>query len=127
MNLQPKRDTVTVQKEFLNTTQGLIHKVAGLTLVDTNFTGKLDANGYLLAGSAVVLDDAGVVKPFATTATTPGTAYITANDIKVDGTVLVGAIESAYLKESVVTATESGRVPVNAEFITQAEGRFHLR
>lgn len=127
MNLQPKRESITTQKEFLNTTQGLIAKVGALTLTETNFASTLDSQKFLLAGSGVVLDESGVVKPYVDDATTPGTVYITAHDVKVNGTVLVGAIESAYLKESVVTATEPGRVTVTQAFIDASNGRFHLR
>lgn len=122
MNLQPKRESLGAQKEFLNTTQGLIHKVGGVTL-GSGFTA--DDAGYLKAGSAVELDETGVAIPFATGAT--GIPFVTAHDVKLTDGAIVGVLESAFLKESVVTATEAGRVPVTAEFVTASNGRFHLR
>lgn len=129
MNLQPKRETVTVQKEFLNTTQGTIAKVAGLTLDEAAFGGALDESGYLLAGSAVSMAADGTVTPWTDPGegAAAGTPYITQHDVKVDGTVIVGALEAAYLKRSVVTTAEPGRVIVTDGFIDASNGRFHLR
>lgn len=125
MNLQPKRETITVQREFLNTTQGTIAKVAGLTLDAAAFGGALDESGYLLAGSAVAMAADGTVTPWADDAT--GIPFITQHDVKVDGTVIVGALEEAYLKRDVVTTAAPGRVVVTDAFIAAANGRFHLR
>jgi hypothetical protein len=122
MNLQPKRESITVQREFLNTTQGLIHKVGGITL-GAGFTG--DASGYLKAGSAVVVGASGVAVAFDGVAT--GTPFITANDVKAEEGQVVGALESAFLNEAVVTSAEAGRVVVTQAFIDASNGRFHLR
>lgn len=130
MNLQPKRESIAGQKEFLNTTQGLVHKVGGITLDATAFTGaEVSAEGYVKAGSAVQLADAegSLAMPFDPLVTT-GTVYVTANDVKItDGNPIVGALETAFLKSSVVTAVEDGRIAVTPEFITASNGRFHLR
>lgn len=122
MNLKPQRETLTVQREFLNTTQGLIHKVGGITL-GAGFTG--DASGYVKAGSAVVVGADGLAVPFDGVAT--GTAFVTANDVKAEEGRIVGALESAFLNESVVTSAEAGRVVVTQAFIDASNGRFHLR
>lgn len=119
MNLQPKRDTVSVQKEFLNTTQGMINKVGGATLGE-GFTGD-----YVLAGSAITVGADGLAVPFTDGA--EGTSFVTAHDVKNEEGAIVGALESAFLKESVVTATESGRVKVTQAFIDATDNRFHLR
>lgn len=123
MNLQPKREAITVQKEFLNTTQGLIHKVGGVTL-GAGFTA--DASGYIKAGSALIVNEAtGNAEPFDGVKT--GLAVILAHDVKYEAGVIAGAVESAFLNEAVVTTTEDGRVPVTEAFITASANRFHLR
>lgn len=125
MNLQPKTDRITAQKEFLHTTQGTIAKVGGVTLDNGSFTP--DASGYLLAGSGVVINENGHGVPFTEGAT--GLVYVTQHDVKIaDNTnTVVGALEEAYLKRSVVTATEPGRAPITDAFVTASGGRFHLR
>lgn len=138
MNLQPKTQDVTVQKEFLNTTQGLINKVGGLTLNETDFADRLDASGYLKAGSGVSLESDGSVLPYAlydddgdggaTAEVFPsGIPFVTANDVKIEGSVIVGALESAFLNKTVVETVESGRVVITQEFIDASNSRFHLR
>lgn len=135
MNLQPKIDTVAGQKEFLVTTQGLVHKVGGVTLDASKFTP--DENGFIKAGSALALTASGKAEPFSVStpgdpSTANGTPYILAHDVQIkDGTTnidaVAGVLEAAYLKSSVVTTAEPGRVVVTKDFIKASNGRFHLR
>lgn len=125
MNLQPKTDRITAQKEFLNTTDHTVAKVGGVTLDNARFTP--DASGYLLAGSGVVIGDNGLGVPFTEGAT--GIPYVTQHDVKIAGNerTVVGALETGFLKRSVVTVAEPGRAPITDAFITASNGRFHLR
>lgn len=128
MNLQPRYDSISAQKEFLKTTQALVWKVGALTLKAGAFTP--DATGRLKAGSAVVIEDASdLAVPYVDDATTPGTVYITANDVKLDANVnvIVGGLEEAYLDKRVVQKAEAGRVVASDAFITASNGRFKLR
>lgn len=130
MNLQPKRQTLITRKEFLNTTQGLIHKVGGITLDSAAFADATDADGYLYAGSAVSLQGSGLAIPASVNVegAANGTVFVTANDVNLtDGDAVVGALEAAYLKSSVVTATEEGRVSMTQAIADATNGRFHLR
>jgi hypothetical protein len=128
MRLQPKTDSFIAQKEFLHTTQGLINKVGGGTLKASAFTP--DATGHLKAGSGVRLNAGdGLLYPH-DNGTTAGRLYVTAHDVKIsDGDAVVGLIESAYLKSSVVGTVETGRVAITSTFTghANAEGRYKLR
>jgi hypothetical protein len=127
MRLQPKSESFVVQKEFLHTTQGVITKVGGGTLKASLFTA--DATGHLKAGSCVILHADGFLRPH-DNGTTAGRVYITQHDVKIsDGDAVVGLIESAYLKKSVVQTVEPGRVTAIDSIIAHAnaEGRYKLR
>lgn len=116
MNLQPRTEQITAQKEILKTTQGLIWKVGGLTLDATKFT----AGEYVPAGTAVVLPaDNTLAVPFTVGAT--GTPYVTTHDVKIvaGSNPIVGAFEEAYFDKKKVT--------LPAEFITAAGGRYKVR
>ena len=128
MNLQPRTDSITNQKEFLHTTQGTIAKVGGVTIKSASFTP--DASGYLKAGSAVVIEaGTGLAIPFVDGTATPGLAYVTQNDVRIDQGVnpVVGALEEAYLKASVVQNAEAGRTLATTAFVTHSGGRFKVR
>jgi hypothetical protein len=129
MGLQPKRIDFTVQREYLDTTQGQVFKTAGLTLDASAFTGdQLTSEGYVLAGSGVRLDSGtGLAVPH-DNGTTAGTLYVLVNDVKLsDGDALAGAYEEAYLNRAVVTATEPGRIALSDAFVTASGNRFKLR
>lgn len=124
MRLQPKRESFIAQKEFLHTTQGLIHKVGGLTLKASAFTP--DETGHVKAGSPVTVGADGYAVPYDGVVT--GTHFILAHDVHVkDGDAVGGALEEGYLKKSVVQAVETGRIAVTDGFITATGGRFKLR
>lgn len=80
MNLQPRRETIVGQREFLRNSVGMEFKTAGATLAGASFT----AGEYVPAGTAVFLDADGLYKPVA--AETPATmegAGLTANDVEI--------------------------------------------
>lgn len=114
MNLQPRTDSITVQREILYTTQGQIFKVGGVTLDSTAFPA-----GVVLAGTPVSVEEGEKAIPWADGAT--GTPYVTVNDVivRAGSDALVGCYEEAYLDKKKVTLTPA--------FITAAEGRYKLR
>ncbi|AYP68824.1 hypothetical protein BpsM61_00050 [Bacillus phage vB_BpsM-61] len=126
MNLQPRKQEITVQREFLKSTEGLIHKVGGVTLDAAEFTA--GADGFVRSGSAVSFDeDSGLAVPF--TAESDGIPYVLAHDVRIiEGqNPIVGAVETAFLDRSVVTDGDKVTVPVTDEFIEAASNRYHLR
>ncbi|QFG05683.1 decoration protein [Bacillus phage 035JT001] len=104
MNLQPRTEEITVQREFLFQTSGLIHKVGNVTLDASAFT-----DGVVKAGTVVVQGTNGLSTPyddatFGTEGGQAGTIYVTANDVKVaDQNVQIGAIEEAFLRTDRIT------------------------
>lgn len=114
MNLKPRTDSITVQKEILKTTQGLIFKVGGITLDGSLFTA-----GIVKAGTPVSIKGDGLAKPFADADT--GTPYVTTHDVEVvsGSNAIVGAFEEAYFDKNKVT--------LSAAFITAAGSRYKLR
>ena len=128
MNLQPKTDSISVQKEFLYSSDHTIAKVGGITLDNGAFTP--DASGYLKAGSGVMINENGLGVPFASgEGITSGIPYVTQHDVKIEGytRTVVGALGTGFLKRSVVTVDEPGRSPITDACITASNGRFHLR
>lgn len=116
MNLQPRTEQITTQKEVLKTTQGLIWKVGGLTLDASKFT----VGEYVKAGTPVVLpNDNQLAVPWTAEAT--GIPYVTTHDVKiVEGSnPIVGAFEEAYFDKKKVT--------LPADFINAAGGRYKVR
>lgn len=106
MNLQPRRETIVVQDEFLLSAEGLVHKVGGITLDGSAF----GAEGTIVkAGTAVMKDGAtGLFKPYADDAGNfPAGAevYLTAQDavIKAGTNPVVGAVVRAYVNTSKLT------------------------
>ena len=116
MNLQPRTDSITVQKEILKTTQGQVFKVGGLTLDGSAFTA-----GVVPAGTPVSIPEAGgKAIPWADAATGV-IPYVTTHDVsvKAGSDALVGGYEEAYFDKSKVT--------LSAAFITAAGSRYKLR
>ena len=52
MNLQPRRETIVSQREFLRNTQGMQVKTGGVTLLASDFT----VGEYVKAGTAIYVD-----------------------------------------------------------------------
>ncbi|OXS77950.1 hypothetical protein [Domibacillus enclensis] len=106
MNLKPRIEQVSGQKEFLRNTVGMQWKTGGVTLDATAFT----AGQYVKAGTAVFKDTAtGLFKPVVDGATpTPATmeaACLTANDVKViaGSNPIVGALVAGHPLEGKCT------------------------
>ncbi|MUK89149.1 hypothetical protein GMD78_12275 [Ornithinibacillus sp. L9] len=120
MNLQPRREKIAGQNEFLRNTQGIEVKTGGATLDSSAFT----AGEYVKAGTAVFKDNAsGLYKPWDTTVDTgtPATATgagLTMNDVKiVEGqNPVVGVLAAGHPIESKCTY-------VNAAFKEATKGR----
>lgn len=123
MNLQPFRESITVQSEILLNTQGQIFKVGGITLDGSAFPERV-----VKAGTAVMKDEAsGKFVPYADGegGAFPAGAeiYITAQDSVVrtlEGTVSdnpVGAYIEAYLNTSRLTG-------VTEAFMTETRSRY---
>lgn len=117
MNLQPRTDSVTVQREILKTTQGQIFKVGGITLDSTAFPA-----GVVVAGTPVSVPTAGGKAIPWVDGVANAIPYVTTHDVLVGngrGDALVGAYEEAYLDKTKVT--------LSAAFITAAANRYKLR
>lgn len=120
MNLQPRKETIIVQDEFLLNTQGVMFKVGGITLDGAAF-----GDGVVKAGTAVMEDDAsGLFVPYAET--TPGTfepganVMFTAQDavIKSGSNNVVGAVLKGYLNTSKLTGvTDALRGELTSRYI----------
>jgi hypothetical protein len=117
VNLQPRREEITVQREFLFSTSGLIHKVGNVTLDGAAF------EGLVLAGTVVVQGANGLSTPYDGATYTPaaGRVYITANDIEVgDNNVQIGAIEEGFVREDRLTG-------YHADLAVDSEYRYKIR
>lgn len=102
MNLQPRKEQIVVQEEFLLNTQGLIFKVGGITLDGSAF------NGIVKAGTAVMKGEDDLFIPYADSAGAfPDGAevYLTAQDaiMKTDANNVIGAVVKAYVKTDKLT------------------------
>lgn len=115
MDLQPRFEQITVAKEFLHSTAGLLYKVGNVTLKASAFT-----KGVLKGGSLVMKGADGLFVPYVPSAgTTPvaGVVYAIANDITIaERNVQVGAIEKAYLKASNYSAGILARLAIDSEY-----------
>lgn len=117
MNLKPRTDTITVQKEILKTTQGQVFKVGGLTLDSTQFPA-----GVVKAGTPVSIPKTGGKAIPWTDAATDVIPYVTTHDVLIGGDrgdAIVGGYEEAYLDKTKVTLSDA--------FVTAAGGRYKLR
>lgn len=101
MNLQPRKEQITVQAEFLLNTQGLIFKVGGITLDGSAFTGVVKAGTAVMKGGDDLFipyaDDAGSFPEGAE-------VYLTAQDAIMKGTNnVIGAVVKAYVNTDKLT------------------------
>lgn len=108
MNLQPRKETIVGQAEFLKSTQGAIFKVGGITLKGSAFP---DGN-VIKAGTAVMKDTDGLFIPYQDAGdATAGYSfpegaevYLTTHDIvNKGGNAIVGALIEGYVKTSRLT------------------------
>lgn len=114
--MQPRKETIVGQKEFLRNTQGMQFKTAGVTLLASDFT----AGEYVKAGTAIYVDSAtGMGRKWqAATAATQTGACLTTHDVKVIAgqNPVVGGLVAGHPIESKCTG-------VTANFKTAAAGR----
>ena len=119
MNLQPRTEQITVQKEFLWSTAGLVHKVGNVTLKGSAFT-----NGSTVkAGTVVVVgaDKKATAYDGATYTTAAGTVFVTTTDRVMDGSdQQVGALEEGYLNKNKITG-------YHADLAVDSNYRFRIR
>jgi hypothetical protein len=111
MNLQPHSETITVQKEFLYSTEMLSFKTGGITLDAASFPD----GEFVKAGTVVSIGATGNATGFArpyvvadgTTVTDAGELYVVAHDVKVTRPVnpIVGAVQEGYLHRDKITTT----------------------
>jgi hypothetical protein len=115
VNLQPRKEQIAGQKEFLRNTQGMEFKTGGVTLLATDFV----AGEYVKAGTAIYVDGDGMGRKWqaATVATQTGACLVT-HDVKVYAgqNPVVGALVAGHPIESKCTG-------VTANFKTAAAGR----
>ena len=116
MNLQPTKQRIVGQREFLRNSVGLQYKTAGATLDASAFT----TGEYVKAGTAVYKDEtSGLYKPWGgeTEATELG-AGLTSHDVKVvlNSNPIVGVLAAGHPLESRCTG-------VTAEFKEAVKGR----
>lgn len=106
LNLQPHFVDLVSQKEFLRNTVGMEWKTGGGTLDAGEFDSVKNDDGFVPAGTAVVLNDDGFYVPFedateggdgeTPTANSEG-AGLTANDVNVNnGNVIVGILIAGH-------------------------------
>jgi len=118
--LQPRKETIAGQKEFLRNTQGMQFKTAGVTLLASDFT----AGEYVKAGTAIFIDsDTGLGRRWVPggatpTAATQTGACLTTHDVKVYAgqNPIVGALVAGHPLENKCTG-------VNQAFKDAAKGR----
>jgi hypothetical protein len=119
MNLQPRTEQITVQKNFLWSTAGLVHKIGNVTLKGSAF-----ADGDVVkAGTVVVVgaDKKATAYDGATYTAADGRIYVTTNDVVANGAdQQVGALEEAYLNGSKITGN-------HADLAVDSEYRFKVR
>jgi hypothetical protein len=121
MNLNPRKETIIVQDEFLLSTQGLVHKVGGVTLKGTSF----GADGSIVKAGTAIMKEAGTGK-FVLYADNAGAfptgaeVYILAQDQVVKGQkdMVAGAVVQAYLNSAkLIGATTAFKGATNQRYI----------
>jgi hypothetical protein len=118
MNLHPRTEQITVQKEFLFATAGLIHKVGNVTLDGATFEGVVKAGTVVVENPTTKISTAYNGASYTPAA---GIVYVTAHDVEVaDKNVQVGAIEEAYLHRTKITG-------YHADLAVDSENRFKIR
>lgn len=118
MNLQPRKESIISQKEFLRNIQGLEVKTGGITLDATDW----NPGDIVKAGTAIYLDsDTKLGKKWL--ADTPNTAVgmLTMHDVKIvsDSNPIVGALVAGHPIEDKCTG-------VTADFIAATKGRIEF-
>lgn len=115
MNLQPRKDSIISQKEFLRNTQGMEVKTAGVTLLATDW----NPGDIVKAGTAIFIDGLGFGRKWlAGTLATELGASLTMHDVKiiVGSNPIVGALTAGHPIEAKCTG-------VTANFKEATKGR----
>lgn len=105
MNLQPYSTDITVQNEFLYSTEMLSYKLGGITLDASKFP----VDEYVKAGTVVAIggtgNTTGMAWAYDSTLATKGELYVVAHDVKVTSGVnpVVGAVQEGYLNKNKIT------------------------
>ncbi len=117
MNLQPRKEVIFGQKEFLRNSVGTEYKTGGATLDGSAFSG-VSENGYVKAGTAVYKGADGLYVPWTdaptneegeTTETREG-AGLTAHDVKIisGSNPIVGILVAGHPLERKCTGVTDG-------------------
>jgi hypothetical protein len=118
VNLQPRKETIISQAEFLRTTQGQQVKTGGVVLLSTDW-----ADGEIIkAGTAVYVDGTGMGRKWeAATAATVTKAGLTMHDVKnvAGANSLTGMLIAGHPLEAKCTG-------VTANFKTAVTGRINF-
>src|SRR4051812_17488733 len=116
MNLQPRKETIIVQAEFMRNTQGMQVKTSGVTLNAADFT----AGEVVKAGTAIFVDGASKLgrKWLAGTLGTQTGAGLTMHDVRIVAgqNPIVGVLVAGHPVEAKCTG-------VTANFKTATTGR----
>jgi hypothetical protein len=120
MNLQPRREQIVGQREFLRNTQGMEVKTGGVTLLASDFT----EGEYVKAGTAIYIDSTtGMGRKWVTDGATPTPATqtgagLTMHDVKIvaGSNPIVGVLVAGHPLESRCTG-------VNQAFKDATKGR----
>jgi hypothetical protein len=119
VNLQPRKETIISQAEFLRTTQGMQVKTGGVILLASDWT-----DGEIIkAGTAVYVDGTGMGRKWvAGTAATETKSGLTMHDVKnvAGANALTGMLINGHPIESKCTG-------VTANFKTAVAGRLNFQ
>lgn len=129
MNLQPRKDSIVVQNEFLYSTEMLSFKVGGITLD----ASKWSDGQTIKAGTVVTIgknaDASGLAQPYAkkdgTTITNAGEVYVVSHDIinKTGVNQVVGAVQEGYLAKTKITGvSDYAALEVDSNFRLRVRG-----
>lgn len=115
MNLQPRKESIISQKEFLRNAQGIQVKTGGTTLLATDW----NPGDIVKAGTAIFIDNNGMGRKWtADTLATQTGACLTMHDTKIiaGSNPIVGALTAGHPLESKCTG-------VTANFKAATAGR----
>jgi hypothetical protein len=103
MNLQPRNESITVQKEFLYSVEMLSFKVGGITLDAAQWADE----EVIKAGTIVMLPANGLAVPYATATRAGAEVYVTAHDVinRTGVNAVTGAVQEGYLHADKITGT----------------------
>lgn len=126
MNLQPSSYSITVQKEFLYSIEGLSFKTGGVTLDAASFPD----GAYVKAGTVISIgatgNATGMARPYDSAAAAKGELYVVAHDVKVTRPVnpIVGAVQEGYLNKNKITfgAADVTKIEADSNYRLRVRG-----